>query len=95
VLVLGLGNPLLSDDGAGLVLLERVRDSGDWSDRVEWVDGGTQGIALLGVLSGRRIAIILDAVESDEPPGTVHVWGMDRPPPTTPAPCGCTPAGCR
>ena len=77
VVVLGIGNPLLSDDGAGLVLLEQVRGSDSWPERVEWVDGGTQGIALLGVLSQRRAAVILDAVQLGSPPGTVHVLGME------------------
>ena len=78
VVVLGIGNPLLSDDGAGLVLLEQVRGSDSWPERVEWVDGGTQGIALLGVLSQRRAAVILDAVQSGSPPGTIHMLGMDE-----------------
>lgn len=78
VLVLGLGNSLLSDDGVGLILLERLRASADWPDRIDWVDGGTQGIALLGYLSGRRAAVILDAVQLGAAPGTVHVLGMDR-----------------
>jgi len=77
VVVLGIGNSLLSDDGAGLVLLEQVRGSDSWPERVEWVDGGTQGIALLGVLSQRRAAVILDAVQLGSPPGTVHVLGME------------------
>jgi hydrogenase maturation protease len=77
VLVLGVGNSLLSDDGAGLRLLNELRDPDQWPDRVEWVDGGTQGIALLGVLSQRRAAIILDAVRLGSAPGTVYVLGMD------------------
>jgi hydrogenase maturation protease len=76
-LVLAVGNSLLSDDGAGLVLLERLRRSSDWPGGVEWVDGGTQGIALLGVLAARRAVLILDAVQLGSPPGTVHVLGMD------------------
>ena len=32
---------------------------------------------MLGVLSQRRAAVILDAVQLGSPPGTVHVLGMD------------------
>ena len=78
VLVLGLGNSLLGDDGAGLRLLEELRGTGGWPESIEWVDGGTRGIALLGVLSLRHTAILLDAVQLGAPPGTVHVLGMDR-----------------
>ena len=72
VLVLGLGNLLLSDDGCGLRLLEllslQVTDH-----RVEFLDGGTQGLALLGHLEQRSAILILDAVGLGATPGTVHV----------------------
>lgn len=69
VLVLGLGNLLLSDDGLGLRVLEEVSADGV----AEYVDGGTQGLALLPYLAGRRAVIVLDAVALGAPPGTVHV----------------------
>lgn len=71
VLVLGLGNPLLADDGAGLKLLEAVEDR--CGPGVEYVDGGTQGLALLGYLGGRRLTVILDAVGLGAAPGAVHL----------------------
>ena len=73
ILVLGLGNMLLTDDGVGPALLNQLADSGErWSDQVEFVDGGTQGLALLGQLSGRRGLIIVDALQRGATPGTVH-----------------------
>ena len=66
-LVLALGNQLLSDDAVGLHVLERL----DRRPEVEYLDGGTQGLALLGVIAGRRLLIILDAVQLGAPPGTV------------------------
>ena len=72
-LVLGLGNLLLADDGVGLRLLEDLRrESGEPGD-VEFVDGGTQGLALLGHLANRSRVLILDAVALGAPPGTLHV----------------------
>ena len=76
LLVLGLGNLLLTDDAVGLELLARLES--DWSPGaddpgVEFVDGGTQGLALLGVISGRRALLVLDAVGLGAAPGTVHV----------------------
>jgi hydrogenase maturation protease len=73
VLVLGIGNSLLGDDGAGLELLERLRAAGEWSGAIEWVDGGTLGLSLLGVVEARRAVLILDAVQIGSPPGTMHV----------------------
>jgi len=54
VLVLGLGNLLLSDDAAGLHLEAALAAERGPSDQVEFVDGGTQGLALLHYLARRR-----------------------------------------
>jgi len=78
VVVLGIGNSLLGDDGAGLELLEGLRAAGDCSAAIEWVDGGTLGLALLGVLEARRALLILDAVQMGSPPGTIHVLGREE-----------------
>ncbi|HEY4361726.1 MAG TPA: hydrogenase maturation protease [Bryobacteraceae bacterium] len=75
MLVLGLGNLLLTDDGLGLRLLEELASlkSRHWGDQVEFVDGGTQGLALMSELAGRRAVVILDAVGAGADPGTVHL----------------------
>lgn len=74
-LVLGLGNLLLGDDGVGLRLLEELRREWGETDSIDFVDGGTQGLALLGYLADRPRVVILDAVGLGAPPGTVHVLG--------------------
>jgi hydrogenase maturation protease len=71
---LGLGNTLCGDDGIGPALIEELsRHSEQWAGKVELVDGGTQGLALLGLVAGRRAALILDAVAWGGDPGTIHV----------------------
>ena len=72
ILVLGLGNPLLKDDGAGLRLLAQLEGESEWRG-IEFVDGGTQGIALLSLLDERRAVVLLDAVGLGAAAGTVHV----------------------
>lgn len=73
ILVLGLGNLLLSDDGIGPAVLQQLANSSFmWPKEVEFVDGGTQGLALLAQLEGRRSVIIVDALQTGAPPGTVH-----------------------
>jgi hydrogenase maturation protease len=72
VLVLGLGNLLLRDDGVGLELLARLQRVTGQDDRVEFVDGGTQGLALASHLAGRAAVLILDATRLGAAPGTVH-----------------------
>lgn len=74
VLVLGVGNALLRDDGVGLRLLADLsRDGHAWHGEVEFLDGGTQGLALLDRIAGRRALLILDAVKLGAAPGTIHV----------------------
>jgi hydrogenase maturation protease len=74
ILVLGLGNSLLSDDGTGVRLVALLAEqAGRWGGEVELVDGGTQGLALLGLVADRRAIIILDAVALGAQPGTLHL----------------------
>jgi hydrogenase maturation protease len=72
VLVLALGNVLLRDDGVGQQILERLASTTGLGG-IEYLDGGTQGLALLGRLAGRRSLLILDAVGLGAAPGAVHV----------------------
>lgn len=73
ILVLGLGNQLLNDDGVGPALIEQLAASSSrWPGEVEFIDGGTQGLALLGPLAGRRAVIIVDALQTGAPAGTIH-----------------------
>ena len=78
ILVLGLGNMLLGDDGIGLELLSGLSEARQWGNEVEFVDGGTQGLMLLREISGRPAVLILDAVDRAAKPGAVHVlWADD------------------
>lgn len=71
ILVLGIGNILLSDEGAGVEVVNRLQKHYKIPETVEVVDGGTVGIELLPWLEGRTHIIIVDAVRSENPPGTV------------------------
>jgi hydrogenase maturation protease len=74
VLLLALGNPLMSDDGAGQELLAKLQsEAARWGSRVEFMDGGTQGLALLGKFEGRKAVVFLDAVRLGDQAGAVHV----------------------
>jgi hydrogenase maturation protease len=73
VLVLGVGNLLLSDDAVGLRLLEELARAPGYGEAVEFMDGGTQGLALLPHLADRRALLVLDAVAQGLPAGTLHV----------------------
>lgn len=79
VLLLALGNPLMSDDGVGQELLARLESEAvRWGSRVEFMDGGTQGLALLGKFEGRKAVVFLDAVRLGDQAGAVHVLRGDE-----------------
>jgi hydrogenase maturation protease len=79
VLVLGVGNILLGDDGVGVRLVSELAERvARWGGRVELVDGGTLGLSLIGHLEGRKALIILDAVRSGGAPGSVLVFSPDE-----------------
>ncbi len=78
VLVLGLGNILLGDDGLGAAALARVERDYRIPAGVRLEDGGTLGLSLLGLLTDSNHVILVDAVRTDGPPGTlVRLDGSD------------------
>lgn len=77
-LVIGAGNILLKDEGIGVRVLKYLTDAYAPPDTVECIDGGTAGINLLDHIKGFTHVIIIDAVSSPSPPGTiVKISGKD------------------
>jgi len=72
-LIAALGNPLMGDDGAGRAILEELRRGGA-EQRARLCDVGAAGVDLLIELKEERALILLDAVASADPPGTVRVF---------------------
>lgn len=72
LLILGLGNLLCSDDGLGAAAIARLRARYEIPDGVSVQDGGTLGLALLPYLEDAEKAILVDAIRTDDPPGS-HV----------------------
>jgi len=68
--VLGLGNLLLGDEGAGVRVIELLRRSGRL-ENVELVDGGTSGFGLLEFFAKADLLVVVDAARDGRPPGTV------------------------
>ena len=80
VLVLGMGNILLEDEGLGIRALEVLQRDYEVPPGVELLDGGTTGMGLLDDIGGRDHLLVLDAVQTGEPPGTpVVMRGSDVP----------------
>ena len=68
-LVLGFGNVLLSDDGAGVRLVEQLK-SELGPIAAEFVDGGTLSFSLLPYVEATDSLLVIDAGDIHRPPGT-------------------------
>lgn len=71
VLVLGIGNVLMMDDSLGIRAVDELERRFRFPEGVEILDGGTSGIELLSYLRNKDHLIVIDAVKSGLPPGTV------------------------
>lgn len=72
VLVLGIGNILLHDEGVGVLAIEELEQRYSFPREVELLDGGTCGLELLDNLKGRDLLLIIDAMKKGDSPGTVY-----------------------
>ncbi|MGD1993408.1 MAG: HyaD/HybD family hydrogenase maturation endopeptidase [Anaerolineae bacterium] len=70
-LILGVGNLLVSDEGVGLRILERLAATYELPEEVQTLDGGTLGLDLLYYLEGVKNLLIFDAVEMGKQPGAL------------------------
>ncbi|MBU0730521.1 MAG: HyaD/HybD family hydrogenase maturation endopeptidase [Proteobacteria bacterium] len=70
--VLGIGNVLLRDEGAGVRAIEELESRYIFPDDVELLDGGTAGIELLQYIQEKDLLIIIDAMRNGQAPGTVY-----------------------
>jgi hydrogenase maturation protease len=80
VLVLGLGNCLIEDEGVGIAAIEYLQNHYDFPDEIELLDGGTSGMGLLDDLRSREHVIVLDAVRTGHPPGELVVLKHEQVP---------------
>lgn len=71
LLILGLGNLLCGDDGAGVVAVEQLERDFVAPEGVLLLDGGTLGLSLLPHLENAERVILVDALAAPEPVGTV------------------------
>jgi hydrogenase maturation protease len=71
VLILGIGNLLLSDEGVGVHAVRALAQR-DLPPGVDLLDGGTSGADLVDHLEGRAKVIVIDAASGDAPPGAVY-----------------------
>ena len=73
-LVLGIGNPLMQDDGVGVHAIQRLKTMYPDSPQVEFMDGGTLSFSLIGVIESATNLIVIDAAQLNDEPGSVKTF---------------------
>jgi hydrogenase maturation protease len=71
IIVLGVGNILLSDEGVGVRAIEKLQQDYDLPPEVVVIDGGTTGMEMLEDLSNADHIVIIDAVRAGRPPASI------------------------
>ena len=80
-IVVGLGNPLMADEGIGTVLvdeLSKLAATGKLpAENIEYYDGGCGGMYLLHTIADRKKAILIDCCLMGTEPGTIRRFTPD------------------
>jgi hydrogenase maturation protease len=72
IAVMGIGNPLVGDEGVGPRVAERLMSAYAFPEGVDVMDAGTIGLGMLEVFRRSDVCIVVDAVDgTGEPPGTI------------------------
>lgn len=73
-LILGIGNSLLQDEGAGVHAIRMLAERVNQRDDIELMDGGTLSFTLAGAIEDAERLIVIDAAQYDGAPGTTKVF---------------------
>jgi hydrogenase maturation protease len=82
-IVIGLGNPLMTDEGIGVLLVQKLAQKSDRKELhgcndVEFYDGGTGGMNLLYKIENRDKVILIDCAKMGQSPGTICRFTPDQ-----------------
>jgi len=76
-LIIGIGNKLRGDDAAGLLALKKIKELAP--EGVDVIENNGDGAELINKWAGRDKVILIDAVVSGSPPGTIHKFSSPGP----------------
>lgn len=77
-LIMGVGNTLLTDEGAGVHAMLFLQAMADWPDTVQFLDAGTLSFTLADAIAAADNLVIFDAAELNLKPGQVRVFADDE-----------------
>ena len=78
ILVVGLGNILMTDEAIGCVLLHKLAEKREKFPDVEFIEVGTKGMTLLHSLAGQKKLVLLDCAIMGTEPGTLRRFSPDE-----------------
>jgi len=78
VLIGGIGNVLLGDDGVGPYIVRLLTACYEFEEGVELVDVGTPALDLIDQISGKDAVILIDSIKSDSAPGTIQLYRKEE-----------------
>lgn len=67
----------MGDEGVGIHIIRHLEQI-QLNDNVEVLDGGTYGLGLIPFFEGRKKIILIDAIKSDLPAGTIVQVGLEE-----------------
>ena len=68
--VIGIGNSMAGDDGIGALTIKALQTKP--LNNVDLLEAGLSGLGILDLMKGADTTILIDAVQSGQPPGTIH-----------------------
>ncbi|MBI4799996.1 MAG: HyaD/HybD family hydrogenase maturation endopeptidase [Desulfarculus sp.] len=80
ILILGVGNVLLKDEGVGVRIIRELEARFDFAPNVRLVDGGVLGLSLMGTMMEAEQVIVVDAVRGGDEPGTLYRFNWEAKP---------------
>lgn len=73
ILILGLGNEILSDDAIGIIALRHIKNKYLNNEKIDFIESAESGISLLDYIIGYKKVLIIDSIfKENEKPGTIE-----------------------
>ena len=78
VVVVGLGNPLMSDEGIGLYIVRELAARPEFADYADFVELGASFTSVIHAIARRRKAVLIDCAYMNEPAGAIRRFTPDE-----------------
>jgi len=82
IIVLGVGNELLSDEGIGVHVIKALQKENSLPPEIEVMEGGTDGFGLINIITDADRLIVIDSIKGGSEPGTLYKLDIEDAPGT-------------